>query len=150
MSALASLKLIGFEAVSRSMERKRKKLKDQSKANAQAVVIADRWIQKNFQEQGKAVGGWQPLAPATMAARRRGKKPLGTKILIDTGELRRRWKHLYNSKMAAIQSGVDYAEKHEKGIGVPKRRILPESKDIMPDLKKIFGEFIEGIINDKF
>lgn len=129
------------------MTRKQKKLDNRTLTNKKAVILLDRWIQKNFQSEGDLAypgKGWEPLDPKTIAARRKGEKiDREDKILQDTGQLRSRWKHTWTQRSAKIQSGVDYGEYHEKGKGVPERRVLPTEEQIMPELLKLFGKFVQ-------
>ena len=88
------LKVVGINQVMEKMAKRRASLIDRKKVNGWAIIAIDQWIQKNFEGEGKlAVGGWQPLAPATIA-RRRGAGSV--KILQDTGALKGRWKHFYD------------------------------------------------------
>jgi phage virion morphogenesis protein len=57
-------------------------------------------IEKNFAEQGRPQK-WTPLAPRTLAGRRRGKGKGGPRILIDTGRL----KSSINYKMVSAGGG---------------------------------------------
>lgn len=128
------------------IERKQKKLDDRTLTNKKAVILLDNWIQKNFQSEGELAypgKGWEPLDPKTIKARRTGtNKGRSDKILQDTGQLRGRWKHTWTQRAAKIQSGVEYGEYHEKGRGVPERRVLPTEEQIMPALLKLFGRFV--------
>ena len=144
---MLNLKLQNEASFNRSMERIKKSISDREKVNAQAVVIVDRWIQKNFESEGEPFGGWTPLSPVTIAMRTRNKEG-NVRILQDTGQLKTRWKHLYDEKTAAIQSGVPYATLHNNGgwtkfggslVRVPKRQILPEKEHIWDKLKKLFS-----------
>ncbi len=140
----------GIKALQRRMSKMGRGLKDRRKVNARAVVVTDRWIQKNFQQEGALAypgTGWKPLSPVTIAARRKGKGKGSVKILQDTGQLRSRWKKLWTSKFAKIQSGVPYSDKHHKGVGhIPERRILPTEAQIRPELMKLFADFIKKVI----
>jgi len=138
----------GVRALQRRLKKMKGGISDRRKLNAQIVVVLDRWIQKNFQQQGKLAHsgrGWKALAPATIAQRR--KKGAGAKILQDTGQLRSRWKHQWTSKFAKVQSGVPYSEIHHEGLGhIPERRILPTESQIRPEVLKVFGKYIKTVI----
>ena len=149
--ALAAFKLKGMKALQDSLTKKARKLENRRKVNAQAIALTDRWIQKNFQTQGKLAHpgtGWKPLSPVTIMMRRKGPKKTGkVMILQDTGTMRGRWKHFWNAWVAKIQAGVDYAYKHHFGKdGLPVRRVLPTQKQIGPDLKKLFAKFVRKIL----
>lgn len=148
-AAMLLLKAVGFSELQRSVSKKMAELQNRQRVNAQATVVVDRWIQKNFQQQGKlAMGGsgWRPLSQQTLAMRRHGDGGGKAKILIDTGTLRSRWKHLWTSSLAKVQSGVDYAAQHHFGKFVPVRRILPSDKQIWPELKKLYERFIGKVL----
>lgn len=142
------IKVVGFNYFQRKMAERAKKLKEMETVNRKATVLVDRWIQKNFQQQGvPAMGGtgWRKLSSQTLKMRRR---PGGSiKILQHKGTLRSKWKHLWTRNLAKVQSGVDYAKKHHEGWGpLPVRRILPLARQIQPALEKLFKGFIgDGI-----
>lgn len=144
------LKVVGINSLTSKMNQRKLRLDDRSKLNARAIVVLDRWIQKNFDTEGQlAVGGWQPLSPSTLLARAKGwgnykhHKSASPKILQDTGKLKTNWKHYYDKRRAWIRAGVIYAVTHQEGLGnVPRRPLIPTKKQIMPALKKIYGEFI--------
>lgn len=139
-----SFAITGVDALKTAMEKYKKHLKERKRVNGQAVILVDRWIQKNFQTEGGNVGGWRPLSQATIEARRKGKNRRGSvRILQDTGEMRRNWKHIYSDTEAKIVSGVPYSIKHEEGDGVPQRRILPTPEEIWPQLEKLYTLFIQ-------
>jgi len=135
------LKVVGINQVMEKMAKRRASLIDRKKVNGWAIIAIDQWIQKNFEGEGKlAVGGWQPLAPATIA-RRRGAGSV--KILQDTGALKGRWKHFYDKRRGWIRSGVPYAAAHHFGGRLPKRPLIPTRDQIMPTLIKIYGQFVK-------
>ncbi len=126
----------------------------------QAAVFLDRWVQKNFRSEGGNVGGWEPLAPATVLGRIRknlrggnfrgvrnvrgfgGAVPLAAarfKILQDTGRLRLSFVPFATANNAGIGSDLDYAEAHHEGLGdLPERRLLPKHSEVRNDIRKIF------------
>jgi len=148
---LASFRIKGMNKLENKLQKVVKSLDDRKKVHGQAVVIGDKWIQDNFTKQGALAypgTGWKQLSPTTIMMRRKGpKSTLFPKILIDTGTMRSRWKHLWSARQAAIQSGVDYSVKHHTGKDVPERRILPSAEQIMPKLKALFLTWIKGIIS---
>ena len=85
------------------------------------------WINANFETDGKGVGGWEPLSPNTIAARRHG----GSKPLQDTGALKRSFHILELSEgKVVVGSLIRYAAAHNEGV--PASRINP----ILPKRKK--------------
>ncbi len=148
MVALAEFKIIGLTKLVTKAKKIKTKLERRRTINHKAVIVMDRWIQKNFQQQGKLAvqGGWDDISPATKERRRKGinKKRRGQfKILQDTGQLRQRWEHVYTNRMAKITSNVDYGIYHEKGTKrIPQRKIMPTEKQVMPELKKLFTGWV--------
>lgn len=141
-----NFQIIGLAALGRYTKTRQKRLKNQRGVHGKAVVAVDAWIQKNFQQEGKLAypgTGWQKLSPATIEMRRKGKKSKhGVKILQDTGMLKSNWKKQWSIKSGVIAAAMPYAEKHNEGIGVPERKILPTESQIMPTLIKIYGKFV--------
>lgn len=145
-----------------ALDRKEVALKHKGNAMHKAVILVDRWVQKNFQTEGQSAypgKGWQPLAELTIAARmrtnrvqraaaNRGKtvQQATLKILQVNGQLRSRWRSYWNDRQGILQSAVDYGIYHdsdEPRTRLPERKILPTEKQIMPEIVKIFGEHIE-------
>lgn len=147
----AILKVVGLSLLEQQMDARFNRLKNRETVNAQATVVVDRWIQENFQSGGaKAMGGagWRPLAPATVALRRKGLGGVpSASVLQDKGDLKKRWKHLWTPRLAKVQSGVDYGQYHEEGTKhLPVRRILPTRDQIRPLLLKLYGKFIDKVL----
>ena len=140
---MISLEIIGVKALTSIMSKRRDKLANFKRANAKAVVITEKWIQQNFKQEGAMVGGWKKLAPSTVAMRRRG----SNKILQDTGRLKNEWKKQWTSKYGLIQASMPYAITHHKGLGVPKRQIIPTEPQIMPELLKVYGTHVRTSLN---
>ena len=158
----ALIQIKGGKELQAALGRKQVALSHMGNPFHKAVILIDRWIQKNFQAEGKMAypgQGWQPLAASTIAARlgqrrvkaaasKKGKarEDATLKILQQNGWLRDRWKHYWNDKYAQIQSGVDYGIYHDSDqprTKLPERKIIPTEKQIMPELLKIFGKHIE-------
>lgn len=102
-----------------------------------ASAFLDRWVQKNFSSEGKlATGqGWTAFSKYNARALR----DPSAKLLQDTGRLRSSFQPFYNVFNAGIGSKLHYAEKHEEGEGVPERPMLPEKKQVWPDVKEILN-----------
>jgi len=151
MSRLASFTMIGIKQLQHHLDSRIQQLNNRRAVNAQAIAVTDRWIQKNFQSQGKLAHpgtGWKELSPMTIMLRRKGPKKTGKiMILQDTGTMRSRWKHFWDPWVAKIQAGVDYAYKHHFGKdNLPVRRILPTQKQIGPEIKKLYEKFVRKIL----
>lgn len=86
-------------------------------------------IQKNFETEGRLVGGWRALSPgyAAWKLRHYGPKP----ILVRTGALkaslmprgRGNILRVFKSR-GEFGSVLPYLTKHQRGIGVPRRQVL--------------------------
>lgn len=157
-----TIDLKGAAALRAALDRKQEGLGRRGSAFHKAVIMLDAWVQRNFQTEGKMAypgDGWKPLAPSTIAGRRsqgryqnaareRGKDAgsATVRILQDVGWLRSRWRHIWNDRMALIQSGVDYGVYHDsdepRSGRLPQRKILPREKQVMPELLRIFGDFV--------
>ena len=126
------------------------KLKAREGINRKALVLLDRWVQKNFQTQGKlAMGeGWKTLSPVTIMSRqeKHHSKSTNWKILIDTGTMRSRWKMFADAEIASLESGVDYAIKHHKGWEVPERRILPTIPQAWEAVGPLYQDWNRSIV----
>tara|TARA_Y100000310_G_scaffold171492_2_gene171695 strand:+ start:8505 stop:8951 length:447 start_codon:yes stop_codon:yes gene_type:complete len=89
------------------------------------------WIGQNFKAEGSLGGSkWKPLSARTLAGRKKSGR--GAKILRDTGRLSMSFVSGGSSNIfrigpqsVTVGTEVDYAEQHEKGIDVPKRKMLP-------------------------
>jgi len=104
--------------------------------NKKAAIFLDRWVQQNFRTEGGSVGGWAPI-------QRKGK------ILQDTGRLRLSFLPFADSKDAGVGSKLDYAEKHDKGIRIQRRRILPEHREVDDDLFKLYDQHVENLTSKR-
>jgi phage gpG-like protein len=145
------IKVVGVNYAMRKNEARKKKLANNQKMLMQQLALVDRWVQKNFQSEGKkAVGGtgWKALSPATILAREKGwgqyVKSMNPRILQNKGDLRNRWEHRITNRMGVLRSKVDYGVPHDQGLGnLPKRPILPTTEQIRPELKKHAKWFIK-------
>lgn len=166
--ASIELKFKGLDQLRASLEKKQTALQHRGNAFHQAVIVTDRWVQKNFQTEGQMAYpgvGWQKLADSTIAARlgqkrvkeaaKKKGKPEGSatlKILQQSGWLRNRWKHFWNDKLAIIQSAVDYGIYHDSDAPrkkLPQRKITPTEEQIMPELVKIFKRWVQTSLSKR-
>jgi len=89
------------------------------------------WIGQNFKAEGSLGGArWQPLSARTLSQRRMHGR--GAKILRDTGRLSMSFVSGGSDNIFAVGpqhvtvgTQTQYAQQHEEGIGVPKRKMLP-------------------------
>ena len=109
------------------------------------IVELDKWVQKNFEEDGKKAypgKGWEKLDKRTILAKKKGwgqyvsaTKPL---ILRNKGLLKSSWGANYTDRGASYFSKRDYGHFHHDGSGhLPERRILPTQKQFAPILRKM-------------
>jgi len=92
-------------------------------------IMLDQWVQRNFKTQGGQVGGWA-------AIKREGS------ILQLSGRLRLSFIPFFDKKDAGIGSELPYSKKHNEGIGVKKRRILPELSEVKRDITSVYNDHI--------
>ena len=160
------LKLVGWEAVKRRLDKIDNDLKKSEVAYKQSTIIFDLWIQDNFKTEGGKVVGWKQLADSTLGAiskTRRGgvhlkKVKHGPKILQGrSGWLKSHWKPYWTSKSGGIYSeaevsgGVYYGVFHNSDKPrkrLPQRRILPYNKEVWPTIKKIFEAHLGRAFRD--
>ncbi len=132
-------------------------MKDLRSAHARAMVFIEKWIQKNFEQEGAlAMEGakWKPLKPSTIARRRHGRNAAHAgevKILRDRGWLKNKWKPYYSAHKIAYQSMMDYGVYHDSDKPrhrLPQRRIIPRQRQVRGDIRRIYlkhiGEVIKG------
>lgn len=137
--------------------------KTRKQSHREIAIMLDRWVLVNFRSQGGHVGGWQPFAVYCIGGPRspyRKRKICGrgrivgkgrrrrldkrAKLLQDTGRLRASFKLFYSARDAGIGSALEYSEPHEKGEGpLPKRRMLPNSREITRDITRIYNKHIK-------
>jgi phage gpG-like protein len=155
------LKIIGLKKLDRSLAKKLSKLKAPERFYQQAVLLVDRWIQKNFETEGQKAypgKGWKPLAPSTMRAREKGWGDYiadpAPKILQNKGWLKGKWKHNWNAREGIVESGVTYGEYHDQGKRIltkqkgklPQRKITPNEEMIGPEIKKLLAFWVRGVL----
>ena len=120
--------------------RKKKHLLNTEPAMKKVAIYLDSWVHRNFKTEGALVGGWKPL----QAGGRWGSRGFDTsaKILRDTGVMEHSFVPFTAKDNAGIGTDLGYAKKHEKGEGVPKRKILPRKKDVMKRVREILKNHI--------
>ena len=106
-------------------------------AHKKISIFLDSWVQRNFKAEGALVGGWKSLSSFTRA----GTNPV---ILQDTGRLKASFFPFASKSDAGVASQLPYSKPHEKGMGVPKRRILPSIKEVKKDVTKIYTNQVNG------
>ena len=113
------------------------------------AALLDRWVQKNFQKEGRlsTKSGWAKFSEFNS---RKIKDPKA-KLLQDTGRLRSSFIPFYSLLTAGIGSGLDYSIKHEEGKdGLAKRKMLPTKKQVWPDVKKALNTHTKATLQKAF
>lgn len=123
----------------------RQRIQERAREARQAVVVANKkasiklyqWVLRNFQEEGALAGGWEPLAPSTIAY----KAEHGySRMLQNTGAMRSSFLPYSDDKLARVGSALAYSATHDQGSGrVPQRRLLPNEEDVQPMVMEIYG-----------
>lgn len=115
------------------------------------------FVADNFQTEGRAGGGpgWKPLAPSTIARRRKGGRAgVRDRILQDTGRLKQSFIpgrpdnvfRQFGGKGIDVGTTLRYAPTHEFGRGrVPQRKMLPTREQA----QDIAAKSIEAIIRER-
>lgn len=106
-----SVEVKGMARMRAVLNRLAKRATSRRDLHARWAVLALNWINKNFQSEGGMVGGWAPLRPGTLAARRGG----SGRVLQDTGLLRASFIPRWTSEGASVGSAMKTALWHEEG-----------------------------------
>lgn len=106
-------------------------------ANKRASIVLYQWVLRNFQEEGAPAGGWEPLAPSTIAY----KQEHGySRMLQNTGALRASFLPYSDKDVALVGSPLSYSAAHEEGTSrVPQRRLLPTAEQAQALVMPIYG-----------
>lgn len=135
-----------------------KKLRNSGRAFAKASILLDRWVQRNFKTEGDEVGGWKDFSYGGRVVKKSKANALNlnprvwinttAKLLQDTGRLRASFIPFSNRFNAGIGSTLKYSKKHHEGIGVDKRRLLPNrsDKDLMRQVKSVMRNHVNKAI----
>ena len=152
--------------VSKKVKASGRKLSKLEIAHKKISVMLDAWVQRNFKSSGGKVGGWKPFQTYCVGGARspyglsktcgvgriignKGGRKIDTsaKLLMDTGKLRISFKPFSDAKEAGIGSKIKYSKPHEKGLGhLPKRRMLPEDKDVKKEVRRIYEDHIKWAV----
>lgn len=121
----------------------RKRMSNFQTPYKRSAVFLDQWVQRNFQQEGKPVGGWMPLKGGGRRVPGGGIDPTA-KILQDSGRLRASFESFSTRRNAGIGSGLEYAKTHNEGMGpIPQRRILPLKREVRQDIRRIFDQHVD-------
>lgn len=134
--------LNGIRVTGADMQRRFKERAEETRqaiavSNKQASIVLYQWVLRNFQGEGSEAGGWEPLAPSTIAY----KEEHGySRILQNTGALRASFLPYSDDKVALVGSPLAYSATHEEGTArVPQRRLLPNAEEAQEMVMPIYG-----------
>jgi len=108
-------------------------------------------IMKNFKEEGNDGTRWSPLSEATINFRRKGKNKTNNPMMIlqDTGKhLRNTFTHRSTNDDVRIGTTTEFAPRHEFGLGIPKRPMLPSKKKGLEIAVKVADNFLKEKIKE--
>lgn len=107
------------------------------------ATFLDQWVQRNFKSQGANLKGdvWPRFAAG--GRRKRGILDTSAKLLQDTGALRASHLPFSSKSDAGIGSLLPYSKFHQEGIGVPRRRTLPERVEVHDAISQLFDEHVK-------
>jgi phage virion morphogenesis protein len=100
-------------------------------------------IDENFRTESHDGKRWQSLSDLTVFARRRGPGAGSSKILQDTGTLRRSFDFDANNSQVRVGTNIEYAQQHEFGLGVPERKMIPSDKKVLEISVKVADDYID-------
>ena len=140
--------------------------------NQRFGILALQWIDRQFSTSGAHGGApWKKLSVNTIAGRRKG----SSKPLLDTRNLQRSFTARTNSQQVRVGTNVEYAPPHEFGTkpftitakpgkilafpvkggtafakkvnhpGIPQRKILPTTAQMLPIMVKATQNFIKEL-----
>lgn len=111
-----------------------------SQSMGYAVLVAWKDVMDHFKKEEGPGGKWVPLAARTLA----WKKKRGYKgMLKNTGNLRQRTTMEQFGGKGIVANTVDYAVKHQFGLGVPARPFLWISEQAE---KRIVARFFKYVV----
>lgn len=128
-------------------------LKKEGVAMRQVATYLDQWVQRNFRDQGRTVGGWKPFkygGRLSVKSKSTGKSSDGrryvnstAKLLMDTGHLRNSFLPFVRKGVAGIGSDLPYSKPHNEGTDkLPQRRMLPKDKEVKSNIREIIDRFV--------
>ena len=141
---IISAKTTNLPQFRRDMNELQKRMHDTKPLMKSLAITTHGWILKNARSGGALLKGkkWAPLAPSTIAGRRRG----SSVPLHDSGHMMKQWSYDYSKTQAVIGNPMDIAVYHQEGTGLygPKRKrytIKPRNKKW---LRFVVGGFTVG------
>ena len=131
-----------IQEVTRRLDRFQAAMEDTTPANRQASIAMYGWLIRNYDREGAAIGGWAPLAPSTIAE----KKKIGKeKMLVRSGAMRQSFVPFYTRDNAGVGSELSYAKAHEDGgpsRNLPARPMLPPQAVVLDIGLRVYGQYV--------
>jgi phage gpG-like protein len=119
---------------------------DLSVPNRAVSVALYGWVMGNFDSQGGKIGGWEPLAPATVAR----KMVLGKEqMLVISGALRNSFVpgQFYDARRAGVGSAIPYSIYHEDGnTRMPRRQLLPDEETSVDIAMRVYKFYVDKAV----
>lgn len=140
----ASLAVSGAEVLRTWLRGASAHLRDRAALHERAGQAITGWVDRNFDDAGRLAtetsAGWPPLAPRTLATRRRA--GLGDAPLVATGRLRAGVRMRSDAARAVVDDPVPYAPVHQLGLGVPARPFLPTPAQARSIVQPVVETFV--------
>lgn len=138
-----NLKISGFENIRKKLSAASKRGGNNVEFTEYVAVRAYKESMKHFQNEEGEDGPWKPLAPATIAHRRKGGG--GAKILQDTGMLRSSILFRGMRDKAIVFTNKIYGAIHQYGYKhIPKRAFLWVEDNFLKTMAAAYAKFIKG------
>lgn len=128
-------------AMERKLERFARAIARPTEANREASVALYGFVARNFQREGSLVGGWAPLAPATVRQKARiGKE----RMLVRSGALKGSFVPFHSDVQAGVGSELEYSKyQHDGTATIPPRQLLPNREQTLDIGLRVYGQFVE-------
>jgi phage virion morphogenesis protein len=142
------LQLFGEEKLQFKFNRLASKIENRRPLMKRIGVVLEQEVATNFKNQAFESKPWEPLAPSTLDARRtgRGASESEGRILQDTGLLRESIAFQSDNDTVRIGTPVEYAPRHQFGIGVPERKFITSKERGLKIAVDVTEEYIEESI----
>lgn len=131
-----------IDRLNRKLARLRESVANPKQANREVAAQLYSFVIRNFQEEGRPVGNWARLQPATIAR----KKKLGKeKKLVITGQLKNSFRPSHDKTTARVGSDLSYAADHQFGVpsrNLPAREMLPKPRQVLEISIKVYKNYI--------
>jgi len=141
-----NIQLDGDEKLHRILMNEETKLRDFTEPLTQSGDVVLKDIRINFDSEGGMVGGWTPLAQATVRGRIRagyGETP----ILVNTGKYKNSFRAVVDNNKATIDAwGVTYHKYHQSmspRTRLPRRQTLFLREETKKEIVRFFQAYME-------